>query len=417
MFDALIRELGGRFGLGDKAGPLLQMLLAFITSDKSGGIAGLVEQFKQRGFGDMIASWMGGGAGALPINAQQVASLFGSGSGGGLLGAAGAKLGLGAPALSTALAYALPAVIGKLTPGGKIPAAVPAEVNSFIGDAKGWLGGLVGAGAAAAMGAAASATGAVTGAASAASGAVKGAAATGAAAATAGATAVAGAAKQATQAGATAVAGAATAATAAAESAGGGLMKWLPWIIVGAIALWLAMCSMRKSPEAPKPAAPAATAPAPAKPVEPPPAPKVEPPAPTPAPIAAAPAPAPAATPAMEVDKEPTRLTGVNYPEAVSFFFDSGKFGVEVGAQEKIKKIVEWAIKDPNSKIGLSGYHDKRGDPAANKELAKNRAKSVRELLLASGVPQDRIIMVKPQESTGGSDDKQARRVDVYPAQ
>lgn len=131
----------------------------------------------------------------------------------------------------------------------------------------------------------------------------------------------------------------------------------------------------------------------------------------------AATASAPAAAPAAEVDKEPTRLVGTNYPEAVSFFFDSGKFGVEVGAQDKIKNIVEWAIKDPNSKIGLSGYHDKTGDPAANRELAKNRAKSVRELLLASGVPQDRIIMVKPQETTGGGDDRQARRVDVYPAQ
>jgi hypothetical protein len=37
---------------------------------------------------------------------------------------------------------------------------------------------------------------------------------------------------------------------------------------------------------------------------------------------------------------------------------------------------------------------------------------------LASGVPADRIIMVKPQQmAAGGADDKMARRVDVYPAQ
>jgi DNA mismatch repair protein MutS len=55
--------------------------------------------------------------------------------------------------------------------------------------------------------------------------------------------------------------------------------------------------------------------------------------------------------------------------------------------------------------------------PAAQlgRELARL---APRELLLAAGVPADRIIMVKPQQmAAGGADDKMARRVDIYPAQ
>ena len=71
----------------------------------------------------------------------------------------------------------------------------------------------------------------------------------------------------------------------------------------------------------------------------------------------------------------------------------------------------------PGSKIQLSGFHDKRGDPKANQELAKNRAKAVRDLLIKAGLAEDRIILVPPVELVGASDDKLARRVEVTIAQ
>jgi hypothetical protein len=39
-------------------------------------------------------------------------------------------------------------------------------------------------------------------------------------------------------------------------------------------------------------------------------------------------------------------------------------------------------------------------------------------MLVKAGVPEDRMIMVKPVSmAAGAADDKQSRRVDVYPAQ
>jgi K(+)-stimulated pyrophosphate-energized sodium pump len=120
----------------------------------------------------------------------------------------------------------------------------------------------------------------------------------------------------------------------------------------------------------------------------------------------------------VEVDKAPETLKGGSYPESVSMYFDSGKTDLPADAAAQVAKVVEYSKSGPNTKIGLSGFHDASGDPAKNAELAKNRARAAREMLVKAGVPEDRIIMVKPQQMSAGSpDDKAARRVDIYPAQ
>ncbi len=127
---------------------------------------------------------------------------------------------------------------------------------------------------------------------------------------------------------------------------------------------------------------------------------------------------APVAKPIVEVDVAPAVATGADYPTTVSLYFDSGKISLPADTAGQIAKIVEWSKSGPNTKVGLSGYHDKAGDPAQNAALAKNRAFNAREALLSAGMPEDRIIMVKPQSTDGGGpEDKTARRVDIYPAQ
>lgn len=103
--------------------------------------------------------------------------------------------------------------------------------------------------------------------------------------------------------------------------------------------------------------------------------------------------------------------------ETVSLYFDTGKFNVQADAKTLLANIVAYGNASPNSKIQLSGFHDKRGDVAANKTLAKNRAVAVRDELKAAGLAEDRMVMVPPVELVGDADDKQARRVDVSIAQ
>ena len=194
MFDVLIREVASRFGLGDKALPLVQMLLAYMTNKDTGGLTGFLEKFKAAGLGPIVQSWLGGGAGAQPVTNSQLESVLGSS--GGLLSMLVPRLGLGRDNITSSLGYLLPAIIGKLTPGGSIPAALPPEIASLASAGLGKLS-------------AAPLLGAI--------------------------------------------------APAAAAAGGSSFKKWLPWLIVALAALFgLSYCGKKTGADAPAPATPPA---------------------------------------------------------------------------------------------------------------------------------------------------------------
>ncbi|HEU4622170.1 MAG TPA: OmpA family protein, partial [Burkholderiaceae bacterium] len=68
---------------------------------------------------------------------------------------------------------------------------------------------------------------------------------------------------------------------------------------------------------------------------------------------------------------------------------------------------------DASKRLTISGYHDATGDADKNMELAKARAQAVQQALEASGVSADRIDLRKPQTTTGGANEQEARRVEV----
>ena len=129
MYEVLIREAAVRFGLGDKALPVLQMLLAYMTAKDSGGLVGFLEKFKAAGLGPVIQSWLGGGPSAQPISNSQLETVLGSS--GGLLSLVSGNLELGRDNVTSALGYLLPALVGKLTPGGSMPTSLPPEALSL----------------------------------------------------------------------------------------------------------------------------------------------------------------------------------------------------------------------------------------------------------------------------------------------
>lgn len=68
---------------------------------------------------------------------------------------------------------------------------------------------------------------------------------------------------------------------------------------------------------------------------------------------------------------------------------------------------------EPGTKARISGYHDATGGAATNEEIAKARALTVQELLLANGIAQDRIVLDKPVLTTGDGNPDEARRVEI----
>ena len=126
IFDALIDDMAQRFGLGANAGPLVREALTLITGSQ-GGIGGFLNLFKTAGLTSEVASWLGH-SNAAPLTAQQIDKALGAKA----LGGMASRLGLGQAAVSTALGYGIPRLIGLLTPNGAIPTSLPAEVTKFL---------------------------------------------------------------------------------------------------------------------------------------------------------------------------------------------------------------------------------------------------------------------------------------------
>ena len=376
MFDLIIREAASRFRLGDKAGPLVQMLLAYLTNKDSGGLPGFISKLTSSGLGNVAQSWLGGGAGALPVSSSQIESLMGGQ--GGLISNITSKLGIGGSTATSALGFLLPIVIGKLTPGGTVPTSLSSDVMGFIS------GG----------------TSAATFSAS----------------------------KVVSTAG-TAASGATQAAADTAVAEGGSLMKWLPWLAAGIAALFvLSYCNKggdmakQNADYAKANATAAVSAPAaPATPVEAKVAPVTMSPADAAATTANAAKAAAATADAAKATAEaiPTGEGLVSYMAngmpALKVYFDTGKTEVAKEFSDKSKDIMAYLKDNAGAKAIISGYNDPTGNAAANAELSKNRAKRVAAALKAAGAADDRVVLEKPADTTTGAalSNTEARRVEV----
>jgi outer membrane protein OmpA-like peptidoglycan-associated protein len=94
-------------------------------------------------------------------------------------------------------------------------------------------------------------------------------------------------------------------------------------------------------------------------------------------------------------------------------YFDLGSDALPVDASAVLVRVADAARADPGKVVQISGYHDASGDAAQNAELAKKRALAVRHALEANGVAPDHLVMDKPVVTTGGSDAREARRVEM----
>jgi OmpA-OmpF porin, OOP family len=126
LFDSVLADVAGRFGLGAQASPLLREVLQLMTG-QPGGMGGFLEQMKSSGLGTEVASWLGN-PNAAPLSGPQMEKALGASS----LGAIAGRLGLAGGATGAAMGYLLPKVVGLLTPGKVIPSGIPAAVSDVL---------------------------------------------------------------------------------------------------------------------------------------------------------------------------------------------------------------------------------------------------------------------------------------------
>ena len=96
--------------------------------------------------------------------------------------------------------------------------------------------------------------------------------------------------------------------------------------------------------------------------------------------------------------------------------FEVGSASLPADAAASVQAVADFLKDKADAKVDVTGYTDKTGDLDKNLELAKERAKAVREALKAAGIPEDRINMKPPVSITGSGDNAEARRVEINPA-
>ena len=94
----------------------------------------------------------------------------------------------------------------------------------------------------------------------------------------------------------------------------------------------------------------------------------------------------------------------------VYFEVDSDKLPAD--AADVLAKVAEEA-RAKGAAVLISGFHDASGNAEHNADLAKRRAQAVRHALEANGVAVDKLVLDKPQQTLGGGDAREARRVEL----
>jgi uncharacterized protein YidB (DUF937 family) len=100
---------------GSSSNPIVSAVLQLIQN-QPGGVSGLLQQFHEKGLGDLVNSWVSTGQN-LPVSPDQVQHVLGTEQ----VQQVAANAGVPAQLASSKLAEYLPMIIDKLTPNGQMP--------------------------------------------------------------------------------------------------------------------------------------------------------------------------------------------------------------------------------------------------------------------------------------------------------
>jgi len=87
-----------------------------------------------------------------------------------------------------------------------------------------------------------------------------------------------------------------------------------------------------------------------------------------------------------------TQLQEDNKISLDNIYFERGSFELLPSSKTPLIQIVSFLKKNPNVKMKITGHTDLNGSPSDNIELSKNRSKSVKEFLVASGIKENRLL-------------------------
>lgn len=99
--------------------------------------------------------------------------------------------------------------------------------------------------------------------------------------------------------------------------------------------------------------------------------------------------------------------------EVEHIHFAVGQVTLPPEAGEVLERVATAARSSDSAIVWVSGFHDASGNLADNQDLARRRAQQVLHALEANGVSRSKVVLNRPQQSLGGADPAEARRVDL----
>ena len=112
---------------GGNSNPIVAAVLQMIQN-QPGGVSGLLQQFHEKGLGDLVNSWVGTGQNQ-QISPDQVQKVLGTEQ----VQQVAEKAGISPDAASSKLAEFLPMIMDQLTPNGQVP-----EQGSLLESGMSW---------------------------------------------------------------------------------------------------------------------------------------------------------------------------------------------------------------------------------------------------------------------------------------
>ena len=116
LLDEVIKGVAGKSLGGGGQNPLMDIVLGLVTNPQTGGLQGLIQKFKEKGFGDAVSSWISTGENQ-SVSGDQIQHALG----GNLIQQIAEQLGSSKTEISGSLSDLLPQIIDKLTPNGTLP--------------------------------------------------------------------------------------------------------------------------------------------------------------------------------------------------------------------------------------------------------------------------------------------------------
>jgi outer membrane protein OmpA-like peptidoglycan-associated protein len=91
-------------------------------------------------------------------------------------------------------------------------------------------------------------------------------------------------------------------------------------------------------------------------------------------------------------------------PDAADVFFATDSYDMDGAAKDALAKLAKWAHCHVKQAIIVEGHADVRGTHGYNADLANNRARAVRDALIAQGVRASQVVIEVHGETKADKD-------------